>query len=186
MDYFIGEIRPFTFSYAPRDWMMCQGQLLSVQQFTPLFSIIGTQFGGNGTTTFQLPNIAGSILNGSGQAVAGSFYTVGETGGASSIDLLSTEMPVHNHTLNGATSGGLGNNVTTPTSSNYISNAGAKATNLVPGKAYAPLTPGPNGAKLNVQTVGINGGSQPHENRMPFVAINYCICVRNGEFPARS
>lgn len=190
-DYFLGEIRPFACNFAPRDWMLCQGQTLPIQQYSALFSLLGTTYGGNGTTTFQLPNIQGQVLVGTGQLTGGSDYVWGETGGVPSVALTQNEMPQHNHALNGASSGApvtwAVNEVHTPSTTTYLSNLAAKnATGgnlfgfgFVPSPANAPNT------QLAPNTVAVTGGGQPHENRAPFLTINYCIAVY-GQFPARN
>jgi len=191
MDAFVGEIRPFGFSFAPRGWMACNGQLLPIQSYTALFSIIGTYYGGNGTTNFQLPNIQGAVLNGQGQLTGGSQYVIGEVGGSTGVTLLTTEIPSHTHTMDGAVSTSTTASVTTPSSSTYISNSftiqkPGDTVGLV-GHSYASsaATPPPVLATLNPTTVGLTGSNLPHNNMAPFLAIGYCICI-SGIFPTRN
>lgn len=190
MDAFVGEIRPYAFGFAPRGWLQCNGQILPIAQYSSLFSILGTQYGGNGSTTFALPNIQSSVLNGSGALTGGSTYTVGEMAGTSNVSLLITEMPRHTHTVDGGTATSTLSAVTVPTNTSYVSNSFSKAnsgvTTGLSGKSYIPATPPPTAlTNLNPTTIGINGGSTPHNNMAPYVAISYCICL-SGTFPARN
>lgn len=187
MNPLVGEIRPFAYPFAPAGWMKCNGQILSITQFTQLFSLLGTMYGGNGTTTFALPNIQGSVFNGIGTLPNGSTYVLGETGGTPSVNLLSTEMPRHNHSLNGGISATVPE-VSAPATGSYIGNSYAKTSPTAPastlGKSFAPVSGTPL-VTLNPAMVGINGSSQAHNNMAPFLAINYCICF-SGNFPARN
>lgn len=192
-DYFLGEIRPFANNFAPYGWMQCNGQLLPIQQYTALFSLLGTFYGGNGTTNFQLPNIQGIVLVGTGQLPGGSDYVIGETGGVPSVSLLTSEIPAHNHTFNGASAGAPAtwapNETRAPATNgtSYLSNLAAKnaAGGNLFGFAYLPGATNPPNTLLGAATIGIAGGSQPHENRQPFLTINYCIATV-GQFPARN
>jgi len=186
MDAFIGEIRAFAFNFNPQQWALCNGQLLPIQQYTALFSILGITYGGNGTTNFALPNIQGSVLNSAGQMLGGQNYSLGEVGGSASVSLSTAEIPMHNHVFNGASPvGGNINGVTVPVTGSFISNSFAKstATSGVVGRSYAPVSP-PPGAILNPTSIGMSGGNQPHDNMMPNLVINYCIALQ-GEFPQR-
>ncbi|WCT14070.1 phage tail protein [Mucilaginibacter jinjuensis] len=190
MDAFVGEIRPYAFGFAPRGWMPCNGQILPIASYAPLFSILGTQYGGNGSTTFALPNIQSSVLNGSGTLLGGDTYTVGEMAGVSNVTLLSTEMPAHTHTVDGGTATSAISAVTVPTNSSYITNSFSKATpgatTGLSGKSYIPGTPPPTGlTNLNPTTIGISGGNLAHNNMAPYLAISYCICI-SGVFPTRN
>lgn len=186
MEPFLGEIRAFAFSFNPSQWLVCNGQLLPIQQYSALFSIIGIAYGGNGTTNFALPNIQGSVLNGAGQLPGGQNYTIGETGGSTGITLTTDTIPAHNHGFNGASTTVVAT-VTTPATGTFLSNSISKAsqgaTAGVTGRSYAPVTPAPN-AVLNPATIGFSGGNQPHDNMMPYLAITYCIAIQ-GVFPSR-
>jgi microcystin-dependent protein len=186
MDAFLGEIRAMGFGFNPQNWMLCAGQILPIQQYTALFSLLGTTYGGNGTTTFQLPNLQGQVAVSSGQSTIGQNYDLGETGGAANVTLLAPEMPAHTHTANGANATQpIVNTVSTPANNTYIANPVAKTspTTGTPGRGYAPTTATPI-ATLNPMAVGLNGSTLPHNNMMPYLAINYCICI-NGYFPQR-
>jgi len=186
MDAFVGEIRAFGFNFNPQNWALCQGQLLPIQQYSALFSILGVTYGGNGTTNFALPNIQGTVLNSAGQLPGGQNYTLGEVGGEAGVTLTTPEIPMHNHVFNGATPvGGAINAVTVPVTGSFITNSFAKANanSGVVGRSYAPVSPAP-GAILNPASISMTGDNQPHNNMMPNLAINYCICLQ-GIFPSR-
>jgi microcystin-dependent protein len=176
---FVAEIRIFGFNFAPIGWALCNGQLLPISQNTALFSLLGTNFGGDGKSTFGLPNLQGNvpIHAGSGPGPGLTQYFIGEVGGEQTHTLLTTEMPAHSHFLNadkGAAS--------SPSPSNALYMAGDFPGN--PGGAvWAYTAQGPN-VSLNPQTVGITGSSIPHNNLMPTLTLNFCIAMQ-GVFPAR-
>jgi microcystin-dependent protein len=173
-DQYIGEIRSFGFNFAPYGWLQCNGQILSIQAYTALFAVIGTYFGGNGTTNFQLPNLQGSVPMHWGTSTSGTTYALGETDGSTTVSLSTTQLPLHNHMVQSAESGVLKTGTPGPTawlglmqpSLAYVANATVN-TNL------AAAAIGPN-----------SGGSLPHENMQPFLTINYCIAY-SGAFPPR-
>jgi microcystin-dependent protein len=190
MDYFIGEIRPFAFNFAPVDFMLCNGALLPISQFTALYSIIGTTYGGNGTNTFALPNIQGTVLVSAGQLAGGSNYALGEASGSPQVTLLTSEIPVHSHAFNGAWGGTIANEIANQTNKpdttgkSYLGNLVGKSEsglNII-GFAYTPTAPG--NVQLGLDTITSAGGGQPHNNMGPYLCINYCIAI-NGIFPAR-
>jgi len=168
MEAFIGQIQSFGFNFAPRNWAMCNGQIMSISQNTALFSLLGTTYGGNGQTTFALPDLRGRASMHFGQGPGLSNYSIGEVSGSETVTLIITEMPMHNHTLN-ASSGGKLNNV--PAANNF---GGANIyTNASLDSVMDPLE------------IGFAGGSQPHNNMQPYLVINWCICL-NGIFPSRN
>jgi len=175
-DPFIGEIRMFAGNFAPRGWALCNGQLLPISQNTALFSILGTTYGGNGQTTFGLPDLRGRVALHPGQGPGLSPYTLGEQGGSESVTLLTTNMPAHTHMVNASTT-----NATAPAPTNGIlaspldSNAGA-------GLGY--VTTSPN-TQMAPNSIAPSGGSQPHENRQPYNCVNYIIALQ-GIFPSRN
>ncbi|HEX4695941.1 phage tail protein [Sphingomonas sp.] len=174
---FIGEIRAFGFNFPPRNYMFASGQLLPIAQYTALFSILGTTYGGNGTTNFALPDLRGRVAIAQGQGPGLSQYVLGETTGTENVTLLSTEMPAHTHQMMGGTVANAPNQVSgTP-------EAGAMFGGSSPGKAYvataANLTP------MAVQTIGFTGGGQVHNNIQPVLCINYCVAIQ-GIFPTRN
>lgn len=188
MDAYVGEIRAFAFSFNPKRWLLCRGQLLSIEEYPVLFSVLGNMYGGDGTTNFALPDIQGRVLNGKGQLPGGENYNQGGIGGVTQVTLSESEMPAHNHGFNGASTGALLDAIKVPVAGAYISNSIYKPNpekqsgNL--GRSYAPVSPSPNGI-LNVASVGLSGDNESHDNMMPYVAVNYCICL-SGEFPLSS
>ena len=172
-EFYIGMVFPVAFNFAPKGSLLCQGQILAIASNTALFSLLGTYYGGNGTSTFALPNLQGNIAIGSDQGPGLSPYTIGETGGVSSVTVLPTEMPSHPHSLNAA--GGRGSTPSTSPANTFLSDAAA---------VYAPNTTKTD-TNLTGTAVGLNGSTQPHNNMMPYVAINWCI-VTNGLYPSFS
>lgn len=186
-DPFVAEIRIFGFNFAPTGWALCDGQILPISQNTALFSLLGTTYGGNGTSNFALPNLQGSVPLHVGASQPGpgmQIYNLGQTGGEESVTLQQSEMPVHNHSMNAvasaATTASPVNAVlATP---NYVS-----GTTRGTAQAYAkPVSPAPTAVPDTQLTTGLNvaGGSQPHNTVMPTLVLNFCIALQ-GIFPAR-
>lgn len=172
---FIGMIALFGFNFPPRGWALCNGQLLSISQNTALFSLLGTTYGGDGQTTFALPNLQSRVPLGMGQGPGLSNYRIGQTGGSENVTLLSTQMPAHNHALN--VSGAPG--TTNSPAGNVL------ATAFLPDEtAVNAYTTTPNNT-ASPQAIGMAGGNQPHENVQPYLAMNYCIALQ-GIFPSRN
>ncbi len=171
---FIAEIRIFGFNYAPRGWAFCNGQLLPIAQNTALFSLLGTTYGGNGTTTFGLPNLQGRAPLHPGQGPGLSPYVLGQSGGSENVTLTQNELPSHSHALNGITAPppAVG---TTPDPTQGLGRSSG-------GSAYGPAV---NLAAMNLQALIAQGGNQPHNNRMPYLAMNFCIALQ-GIFPSRN
>ncbi|WP_205601703.1 phage tail protein [Sphingobacterium sp. xlx-130] len=179
MEPFIGQIQLFGFNFAPRGWAQCNGQILSIAQNTALFSLIGTYYGGNGQTTFALPDLRGRVAIGQGQGPGLSPYTMGEMAGFEHVTLLSTQMPMHTHPLMVSNATG----TTDVANGNYLANGAVTIArgNTVSANVYGTSP----GGQLNPATVSIQGGSQPHENRSPYLTLNYCIALV-GIFPSRN
>lgn len=173
MDPFVAEIRIFPFNFAPTGWAMCNGQLLPISQNTALFSLLGTYYGGDGKSNFALPNLQGNAPIQQGYAQTGTEYFLGEESGSQSVTLLQSEMPQHRHTLyaNGADPG-----------DTSVPGPDATFAASVGGALYQPGPP-PAGA-LAFSGVGIAGGSLPHNNMQPSLALNFCIALQ-GVFPPR-
>ncbi|KYH04338.1 MULTISPECIES: phage tail protein [Chryseobacterium] len=170
---FLGQIAFVPYNFAPKYWAECNGQLLPIAQNQALFSLLGTTYGGNGTTTFALPDMRGRVLVHNGQAPGSpTTYTMGETGGAESVTLLITQMPAHNHTVNAVTAEG---NQSTPTNNLPADTKGLD-------KEYSDTAA--NTVMKNTM-VGNTGGSQPHENRPPFITLK-CIIALAGVFPSQN
>lgn len=166
-DPFVAEIRMFPFDFAPTGWAQCDGQLLPIAQNTALFSLIGTFYGGNGTSNFALPNLQGCCAVAQGQGPGLSPYEVGQTGGEATHTLLLTEIPAHTHVLN------VSNTAATLGSNDGTDAIGASAT-----PAFGP-------AGNTVPMGATTGGSEPHNNLQPYLTINFCIALQ-GIFPSRS
>jgi microcystin-dependent protein len=188
MDAFIGEIRAFANSYYPDGWLPCDGSSQSISTYQALFAVIGTRFGGNGQTNFQLPDLRGSALVSAGQNPYGTNFPFAQARGTEQVTLTTTNnLPVHNHTFNGVTGGAPTAKLSiADNSTSFISNYGylsAGAATVAPAYLTAPQTP----VALNPTTIspagGRNGVCSPHENRSPFVAINYYICATDGYYP---
>jgi microcystin-dependent protein len=183
---FIGEIRPFGFNFAPRNYMFASGQLLSIAQNTALFSILGTTYGGNGTTNFALPNLNGCMPVGNGSGPGLTPRVLGEVMGEETVTLLITELPSHNHTASSKTDPSSTTNMTDQPQPGYFVTrfvyAGASGANAY----FKPASGGPpTPTALHPLSVSFTGGSQPHNNLQPFLVINWCIAVQ-GIFPTRN
>jgi microcystin-dependent protein len=179
-DPYLSMIEAFGFDFAPRGWALCAGQTLSVAQNQALFALLGTTYGGNGTTTFNLPDLRGRLALGFGLGAGLSPYALGAIGGQESHQLTASEVPTHAHSLN-ATNNGQANGTNVPSSGVRMgSGYGIEANNPV-ANIYSNAPPT---IAMATNAVGTVGGS-PHENHMPFLTINYCIALQ-GIFPARN
>jgi microcystin-dependent protein len=167
MDPFIGEIRLVPFNFAPRGWAICEGQLLPINQNQALFALLGTTYGGDGRTTFALPDLRGRIPIGAGEPASGSSYALGATGGQDTVGLTTRQLPEHSHAVHASS---------------------AAATRRTPTRAF-PAGGGAYAADHNVRMkaamIGPTGGGEVHENRQPYLALNYIIALQ-GIFPAQS
>jgi microcystin-dependent protein len=170
---FLSEIRIMSFSFAPKGWAMCNGQLLPINENQALFALLGTTYGGNGQTTFALPNLQGRAA-----MHAGSSHILGERGGEEAHTVTTAEMPAHIHPASGDAKAG---NATSaiPTLPNTLPG------NASPTLVYSPGGGGIQAVAMNPAMVTNAGGSQPHENRQPFLALNFCIALQ-GIFPSRN
>jgi len=175
-DAYIGEIRIFAGNFAPKGWALCNGQLLPIAQHTALYSILGVQYGGDGKTTFALPNLMGRapMNQGSGQGLTP--RTVGQQVGSQTVTLLTTEIPYHTHIPQAIDATG---NNSDPTG-NYWSQAPRPSVSAPQPRLYDPV---PN-VDMSPVALQVAGGSQPHNNMQPFIAQNFIICLE-GEFPSR-
>ena len=176
-DPYLGQIEAFAFGYTPRGWLACSGQLLPLNQYQALFALIGTTYGGNGTTNFQLPNLNGRVAVG-----AANVGSVGVVSGEETHTLLTTEMPLHTHLVvaqantDPAATGG----AATPSAAMQFG-AGFNPTAKVTENIYSTA----GGVNLPASAVSTAGAGQPHSNMMPYLAVNYCISMQ-GLFPSRS
>lgn len=176
---FVAEIRIFCGNFAPKGWALCDGQLLPISQNTALFSLLGTTYGGDGKSTFALPNLQGSAPLQAGQGPGLSLRDLGETGGEQNVTLLQTEMPAHSHTFTCATDRGN----TTSSGNAYLGTGAAGPPNqAIKGTMYSS---NPTNGQMNPFSLSIAGGNLPHNNLMPFLGLTFIIALQ-GVFPARS
>jgi len=162
---FIGEIRMFGGNFAPQGWAFCDGSVLPISEYEALFALIGTTYGGNGTSTFALPDLRGRI-----PVHQGGTFVIGQIGGEENHTLLASEMPVHTHTVAGST---------TATSSSPTGTLYANAPALPMYSTSAPT------ANMNAAMIGTGGNSLPHSNMMPYLAVGFIIALV-GIFPSRN
>jgi len=172
-DPFVAEIRIFPFNFPPTGWAFCNGQLMPISQNTALFSLLGTTYGGDGKTTFALPNLQGNASMHWGQGPGLSNHDLGEAGGNETVTLLESEMPAHSHSVL-AQSVPLGG-VTTP--------AGNSLTRPASGNLYDATAP--TVVQMAPQALQPAGGSQAHNNLQPYLTLSFCIALQ-GVFPPRS
>jgi len=172
-DPFVAEIRIFGFNFPPKGWAFCNGQIMPISQNTALFSLLGTMYGGDGKSTFQLPDMQGNTPLMWGQGSGLSLYDEGQTGGEETVTLLESEIPVHTHNMmssvENGTQGTLSNNITIASS--------------VGGALYQTTT-NANLVQMNFQSLSPAGSSFPHNNMMPYLTLNFCIALQ-GVFPPR-
>lgn len=170
---YVGEIQLFGFNFTPYGWASCNGATLQIRQYTALFSLIGTQYGGDGVNTFQLPNLVGRAPCGQGQGQGLTPRVMGETFGSDSVTLNVTQIPNHTHqfSVNRQPNAALQHN--TPLADDGI-------TTIAGTNAFAP-TATPN-STLAPATISSTGGNQAHENRQPLLALNFCIALQ-GDYP---
>jgi len=166
-DQFVAEIRLVGFNFAPLGWAICQGQTLPISQYSAVFSLVGTFYGGNGTSNFQIPDLQGRSPMFYGQQTA-----VGEKIGTETVTVLSTQYPSHSHVFAANTTGGLG----LPTN-NYLASVTGGRNIYAVGGTPQPLNP--------AAAAAAQGGSQPHQNMQPFLVMNYIFAL-TGAFPSRN
>ena len=165
---FLGQIQQFGFQFAPLGWAWCNGQLMSIAQNTALFSLLGTTYGGDGQTTFALPDCRGRNSMHMGQGPGLSNYDEGEASGTETVSLTTLQMPGHNHLVNASTGQKL---IANPSSANL--------------GAFQMYTNAALDSVMDPAMIGQSGGSQPHDNMMPYLVINWCIAIE-GLYPSRS
>lgn len=179
MDPYVGEIRTFAFGQIPRGWAPCNGQLLAISTNAALFSILGTNYGGNGTTNFALPNLQGATMMHAGSP------NTGVTAGVETVTLVPANLPQHNHLLQAVNVLGsqLLNN-----GDDYLAQPAIRAVATDPfyaANGYTTTIPQANAVQLIPNSIGNAGGGQPHENRMPFLTMSVCIALV-GVYPSRN
>lgn len=168
-DPFVAEIRIFPFNFAPKGWAFCDGQLLPISQNTALFSLLGTTYGGDGKSTFALPNLQGSVPMQPGQGQGLSLRDLGQIGGSETVTLLQSEIPAHDHQARcvGA-----------------IANQPAAANNSWGRSTTNPYVAAPPTGQMSPAALAPTGGNLPHNNMQPYLVLNFCIAMQ-GVFPPR-
>lgn len=169
----------FGFNFAPNGWALCNGQTLSISQYSALFALLGTTYGGNGTTTFQLPNLQGQVPIHQGTGGGGT-YVIGQASGSPNVTLLSNQMPQHSHLVNAVTS----------TSGNVAQPAGAypatvQITGETKGGTVNTYSTAAGNATMNPNMIAAAGSNLPHNNMQPYLVVNFCIALV-GVFPSRN
>ena len=173
-DQFVAEIRIFPFNFPPTGWAFCDGQLMPISQNTALFSLLGTTYGGDGKSTFALPDLQGNVPMQPGQGQGLSLRDLGEMSGVESITLLVSEIPVHTHTQMASSQQG---DIQEPTPSTSL----ARPNGAIP---FVPGSPAPPLVLMAPQAVPPAGGGLPHNNMQPYLTLNFCIALQ-GIFPPR-
>jgi len=171
-DPFVAEIRIFPFNFAPKGWAFCDGQLLPLSQNTALFSLLGTTYGGDGRSTFALPNLQGNVPMHPGQGPGLSLYDLGQIGGSDTVTLIESEIPAHSHSASAANTDRSRRNVPT---GNILAQTDAQDS------LYGPAA---NLQGMGAQSLAPAGGDQPHNNLQPYLTFNFCIALQ-GVFPPR-
>lgn len=179
MEVYIGMIFLFAGNFAPLNFMPCDGRLLSVSQYSALYSILGTFFGGNGTSNFALPDLRGRFPIGAGNSVYGSIFRLGEVGGNQSVTLLQNNMPLHSHTLNAYQAAG---NKDLPGNTHVLAGGSTSTAPVSPVFTYSTNPPN---AQLLPASIGNAGGNQPFPIMPPYQGLTYIIAVA-GLFPSRN
>ena len=176
-DPFIGEIQIYAFNFAPYNWAACSGQLMPIQQNTALFSLLGTTFGGNGTSNYQLPNYIGNAACGQGSGAGLTPRVMGETFGSDSVTLVTNTMPAHSHAARIYNQTDATKRTGTPATGNAIIPLQKPGMKAFTADATFNTTFPP-------ATIGVAGAGAPHENQQPYLTLNFCICL-SGVFPTR-
>ncbi|QOZ30860.1 phage tail protein [Bradyrhizobium sp. CCBAU 53421] len=174
-DPFVAEIRIFPFNFAPKGWAFCNGQLVPISQNTALFSLLGTTYGGNGTSNFALPNMQGNAPLAPGQGPGLSLYDLGESGGSDTVTLLQSELASHPHNMMAIN---LEADQAAPTPTRGIARS-------VNGAVYVAGTPTPTLVQMSPDMIGLTGSGLPHNNLMPYLTLSFCIALQ-GVYPPRS
>jgi microcystin-dependent protein len=173
-DPFVAEIRIFAGNFPPYGWAFCNGQLLPISQNTALFSLLGTTYGGDGKSTFGLPNLQGAAPMQAGQGPGLSLRDLGETGGEAAVTLLESTIPAHSHGGNATSNGG-----------SQLSPAGSVPATPGFSRGATAYTTGAATGTLNASALHLTGGSQPHNNMPPFLTLTFIIALQ-GVYPVRS
>ncbi|MDF2986976.1 MAG: Phage Tail Collar Domain protein [Eubacterium sp.] len=174
MDEYIGTIVAWAPDFAPQGWMLCNGQLLEIRNYQALYALLGTRYGGNGTTTFALPNLCGRVAIGAGKSSEGTIYPIGQTGGSEAVTLTENQLPAHTHPIPANSNPG---STGTPAAKTCLAKVVDADENQIP--VYTTAV-----ANTSMAPTGSNTGGKPHTNLQPYTVLNYIICVE-GIFPPR-
>lgn len=177
MEGYLAEIRMFAGNFPPRAWAFCHGQLLSIAQYDALFSLLGTTYGGDGQTTFGLPDLRGRIPIGTGQGPGLSNIVLGQLSGIETVTLTVNQIPVHSHALNASANG-----PTLNTASGNLFASQSRSNGETMPNVYTAET---NSVAMSPSAIGNTGGSQPFSNLQPYLGINFVICME-GIYPSRN
>lgn len=169
MDPFLGQILLVPYTFAPAGWAFCQGQTLAISQYSALFSLLGTTYGGNGSTTFNLPDLRGRVPISSGQGVGLQPYTLGQADGTENVTLITNQMPIHNHLIQAV---------------DDDPNSGTPANSYPANTSPSSYSTGAPSILMAPPMVGTAGGNAPHPNLQPYLTLNYIIALQ-GIFPSR-
>jgi microcystin-dependent protein len=175
---FVGQITIYPYTFAPYQWADCAGQLMAISQNAALFSLLGTYYGGNGTSTFALPDLQGRVGINQGTAPGGSTYDLGENGGTENVTLLSNQSGAHNHSLNATTAHGSSQS---PGGNLLATGEAGSGRDASTASIYVATNPN---VSLTASSITPAGSTVPHNNVQPFLALRYCIALA-GVFPSR-
>ena len=176
---FLGQITVYPYTFPPRGWMDCAGQLLPISQYTALFSLLGTYYGGNGVNNFALPDLQGRVGISQGTAPGGSTYVIGEDGGTENVILAGNQLAVHSHSLNATTAHGSSQ---TPGGNLLATGEAGSGREASTANIYAAANPT---VPLTPSSIAPAGTAGPHNNVQPFLGLRYCIALA-GVFPSRA
>lgn len=179
MEPFLGQIVLFAGNFAPKGWAFCHGQIMSISTYTALFSILSTTYGGNGQSTFALPNLAGRVAVGEGHGPGLTKRVIGEMEGEEFVTLNVNQLPAHNHRIVASNAAG----TTDVANDNFLANGAVTIArgNTIPASLYGTSS----ATNLNINAVSPQGQNHPHENMQPFLVLNYIIAL-DGVFPSRN
>jgi microcystin-dependent protein len=169
---FVGQVIMFGGNFAPAGWMTCSGQLLPISEYETLFNLIGTTYGGDGQSTFGLPDLQGRVPIHNGQGSGLSNYVIGQKAGTENVTLTTQQLPQHNHLFQTQTTAG---NQSVPASNSIVSSEGSNAPGT--GNAFAYLPSGNTQVQMANSAIANMNGSQPHNNIQPVMAVTYCISL---------
>jgi microcystin-dependent protein len=178
MNYYLGEIIAFAGPYVPQDFLACNGAVLSIANNELLYSLLGTTYGGDGVTTFALPKLDGLVVVGTGVSATNTDYVLGKTGGATTVELNTSNLPLHNHSVMASTT----NATTGDPKSKYLAASVPGTNSTYTGVQIYDVQSDGVLVDLNAKSVQTAGSGQPHQNLMPYLTINYIICS-NGYYP---